>query len=425
MPQSLISDTVTVRRLAAVDAQALWLSAKIPSDQFLVYGFARVPADLDAAVAQLRARAGQCPDLMLAVRERSGPAYPVWVRREVGDDQFVVAPSGGTWAECLAAVSASAPVEPVRETWRVHVFGAVTEVPGVPGVGSVVVVQTSHALADGIRSSALAAWLLGRPVPVPPVPAPAPVAALPWRAVRAARTHRLLVRDESTGAVPHQADSRPALRSNTRPDGARHLRTVVRGRAALTGPTVTVAALTAVSEALAGHLREFGDDVTTLGAEVPMAKAGARQANNHFGNVGVGLYPQLPAGPRAARIGEDLDRRRRRAAHPAMRAAGRAFATLPAPLVRWGVAQFDPTLRSPTVIGNTVVSSVNRGPADLRFGDAPVVVSTGCPGLSPMMGLTHGVHGIGDTVAVSVHAAAAAVGDIDAYVERLERALDR
>jgi len=33
------------------------------------------------------------------------------------------------------------------------------------------------------------------------------------------------------------------------------------------------------------------------------------------------------------------------------------------------------------------------------------------------------VHGLGDTVAVSVHAAESAVGDVDAYVERLARAL--
>ena len=106
-----------------------------------------------------------------------------------------------------------------------------------------------------------------------------------------------------------------------------------------------------------------------------------------------------------------------------MRAASRAFAVMPAPLLRWGVAQFDPTVRSPTVTGNTVVSSVNRGPADLRFGDAPVVVTAGYPALSPMMGLTHGVHGIGDTVAVSVHAAESAIGDVDEYVARLDAAL--
>ena len=136
-----------------------------------------------------------------------------------------------------------------------------------------------------------------------------------------------------------------------------------------------------------------------------MAKASVRQTHNHFGNVGVGLYPELDFDERVGRIGEDLARRRRRGAHPAMRAASRATAAVPAPLLRWGVAQFDPDARSPTATGNTVVSSVNRGAADLHFGDAPVVVTAGYPGLSPMMGLTHGVHGIGDTIAVSVHAA--------------------
>jgi hypothetical protein len=106
-----------------------------------------------------------------------------------------------------------------------------------------------------------------------------------------------------------------------------------------------------------------------------------------------------------------------------MRAESRAFAVVPAPLLRWGVAQLDPLMRSPTVIGNTVVSSVNRGPADLHLGDAPVVVTAGYPALSPMMGLSHGVHGIGDTVAISVNTAESAIGDVDEYVARLDAAL--
>jgi len=39
------------------------------------------------------------------------------------------------------------------------------------------------------------------------------------------------------------------------------------------------------------------------------------------------------------------------------------------------------------------------------------------------MGLTHGVHGIGDIVAISVHAAESAVPDIDEYLQLLDAAL--
>ncbi|PQM49568.1 hypothetical protein C1Y40_00219 [Mycobacterium talmoniae] len=70
-----------------------------------------------------------------------------------------------------------------------------------------------------------------------------------------------------------------------------------------------------------------------------------------------------------------------------------------------------------------MVSSVHRGAADLRFGDAPVLWTAGYPALSPAMGLTHGVHGIGDTVAISVHAAESTIGDIDDYLRRLDAAL--
>jgi hypothetical protein len=416
-----------VRRFSAVDAQMHWMSAKIPNDQFLLYGFAGVPSDLEQVVEQIRRRAQSCPALTLRVAERNAITYPEWVTGDVEPDQFVVHDlTDSSWAGCLTATAGlvEQQLDAGLMTWRLHVFAPVDALPG-SGVGTVAVLQATHALADGIRSSALAAWLFGRAGAVPPVASPPPFrgAALPWRSALAARAHRQLVRDTDVGLVAPQADSRPALHSNVRPDGVRSIRTVIRNRVQLPGPTVTVSALAAVSTALAGHLRELGDDPSTLGAEVPMTKAGVRQAHNHFGNVGVGLHPELDFGERADRIAGDLAQRRRRAGHPAMLASSRAFAAVPAPLLRWGVNQFDPTLRSPTVTGNTVVSSVNRGPADLRFGELPIVLTAGYPGLSPMMGLTHGVHGIGDTIAVSVHAAESAIGDVDAYVERLEAAL--
>jgi Wax ester synthase-like Acyl-CoA acyltransferase domain len=415
------------RRLSAVDAQMHWMSAKIPNDQFLLYGFAGVASDLEQVREQIRRRAQNCHELRLRVEERNALTYPAWVTGDVEPDQVVVHDlDDSSWAGCLAAVAGLAEhqLDARRMTWRLHVFTPVDALPGA-GVGTVVVLQATHALADGIRSSTLAAWLFGRAREVPPVPSPPPFrgAALPWRSILAARANQQMVRDTDAGLVPPQTESRPALHSNMRPDGVRSIRTVIRNRAKLPGPTVTVGVLAAVSTALAGHLGELGDDPSTLGAEVPMAKVGVRLAHNHFGNVGVGLYPELDFGERADRIAGDLAQRRRRAAHPAMLASSRAFAAVPASLLRWGVKQFDPTARSPTVTGNTVVSSVNRGPADLRFGELPVVLTAGYPGLSPMMGLTHGVHGIGDTIAISVHAAESAIGDVDAYVGRLEAAL--
>lgn len=418
---------MTIRRLSAVDAQTYWLSAKIPNDQFLLYGFAGAPTDLDEALRRIGDRARDSTELRLRIRERGVLRYPEWVSGEVAAGQFIVHdPAGSTWSDCLARVVSLGDdqLDPRVLAWRLHVFPSVEGMPGTER-GTVAVLQAAHALGDGIRSSALAAWLIGRAAPVAAIDGPRPFkgVALPWRSYRAAQSHRRLVRDTEAGLVPPQADSCPALRSNSRPAGETSMRTLVRRRAQVPGPTVTVGVMAAVSAALSVHLRELGDDTALLRAEVPMAKAGARQSHNHFGNVGVGLYPELSFDEGAARIAQDLDDRRRRAAHPAMVAASRAFAATPAPLLHWGVEQFDPTVRSPTVTGNTVVSSVNRGAADLRFGDAPVVLTAGYPGLSPMMGLTHGVHGIGDTIAISVHAAASAIGEIDAYVERLDAAL--
>jgi len=53
----------------------------------------------------------------------------------------------------------------------------------------------------------------------------------------------------------------------------------------------------------------------------------------------------------------------------------------------------------------------------------PVLLTAGNPALSPAMGLAHGVHGIGDTVAITVHAAESAIGDVDDYLARLDAEL--
>ena len=408
--------------MAAVDAQFYWMSAKIPNDEFLLYAFDGEPSNCERAVEQVCRRARACPDLTMRIQDRSSLTYPQWVPTALGLEQVVCHDlPDHSWRDCLAAVVAlaDAQLDVRRMPWRLHVFTPVLGIPGVSGTGAVVVMQVAHALADGARASAMAAWLLGRAAPVPP-PARPSAGVFPWRAVDAARTHRRRVRDTRAGLLAPTLGDRPPQPTNARPDGVRSMRTLVRRRAQLRGPTITVGVLTAVSTALS---RLLGDTADSLGAEVPMAKPGVPQANNHFGNVVVGLYPKLGLDERAERIATDLANGRRRFEHPATCAADRAFAAVPAALLRWGVSQFDPDVRAARVAGNTVVSSVNRGAADLSFGDARVVLTAGYPALSPMMGLTHGVHGIGDIVAISVHAAESAVPDIDEYLQLLDAAL--
>ena len=51
-----------------------------------------------------------------------------------------------------------------------------------------------------------------------------------------------------------------------------------------------------------------------------------------------------------------------------------------------------------------------------------MLLTAGYPALSSMQSLTHGVHGIGGRLAISVHADTANV-DVDAYMDRLSYAL--
>ncbi len=393
-------------RLAAADAQLFWLSRLVPNDQLLLYVMEANP-DITAAVGQMRGNAQRCAQLQLRVCDDNRWRYPRWQPSPVTADQFLVHEGPG-WPDCLDAVARLDQLDATQMAWRVHVFPP-----------NVVVVQIAHALADGTGSAALAGRLLGRSAPLPPVAQPVR-GFLPARAVAAARAHRRLLGDVEAGLLPAPKPPRPLLSVNAPRSGASVLRTLVLDRDALSKPTVTVGALVAVSEALGGYLAGRGEDIGRLGAEVPIAGGpiGSTQAGNNFRNVGVDLRPDLDAPQRGAAIAAELAGQRRRAQHPATLASDAAFATVPAWLLRWGVGLFDPSARSDTVAAHTVVSSVYRGPADLSFGGSRVLFTAGFPALSPMMGLTHGVHGIGDTVAISVHADPAVV-DVDDYLARL------
>lgn len=429
--------------MAPTDAQMYWMSAKIPNDQFLLYAFDGVPQSLESAIDFVLDRADVTADLRLRVAEvECALDYPYWVRCGADRDQVTVHElDDPSWVTCLDVVSGLVDDQlDLREkAWKMHVFPGIGGVPECGTEATVVVLQVGHALADGQRASLLARALFDPSDPGSPAPAgderPYPMAqaavlaavrfpkqmgSLGWRGVNAARTHRQLVDDIVKGHVPQQAKGRRRLLTNTRPEGKRHVRTLVRRRQDFPGPTVTVSALTAISLALSDYLRECGEDPRTLGAEVTMAKSGKAMSRNHFRNVGIGLYADTAElGLRAQHIADALGQRQLRNNHPALRAGDEAFAAVPAAVLRWGMGQFDPAIVPETVTGNTVVSSVNRGAADLSFGNVPIAFTAGFPALSPVMGVTHAVHGIGDAVAISVHAAESAISDIDNYMDIL------
>ncbi len=413
--------------MAAADAQLLWLSATVPNDQFLLYAFDGTADDIGAAIACVRSNVQSCPELSLRAVDDSRWRYPRWEPVGPADEQCVVYDGTGLdWQDCLDRVGRLVQLDSGRMAWRVHIWPQVLGIPtpvlGSPVAGSVVVVQISHALGDGVRSAALAATLLGRRPSASAVGRP-DRGVLLWRAAVAARAHRRLVRETDTGLVDPPGRLRPILDINTGPRQEAAVRTMVLDRNRLPGPTVTVGALVAIADALGGYLADRGQDIGRLGAEVPMATGAALHAHNNFRSVSVDLFPELDPLSRAERISAQLAAHRRRGAHPALRASAAAFASVPAPLLRWGVGRFDADARPAHVSGHTVVSSVNRGPADLRFGGNRVLMTAGFPALSPMMGLTHGVHGIGDTVAISVRADPAII-DVDHYLDRLIGVID-
>ncbi|MBU3707450.1 MAG: DUF1298 domain-containing protein, partial [Mycobacterium sp.] len=114
-------------RMAAADAQFLWLSAKVPNDQFVLYSFDGTPRG--DALDEVRRNATACMPLQVKVVDDHSWRYPRWVRAEVTDEQFVIH-DGLDWPP--------EPLDLTRMAWRVHQYP-----------GGVAVVQMSHALGDG------------------------------------------------------------------------------------------------------------------------------------------------------------------------------------------------------------------------------------------------------------------------------------
>ncbi|MFE0750464.1 wax ester/triacylglycerol synthase domain-containing protein [Gordonia sp. NPDC058843] len=428
-----------MHRMAAADAVSYWMSQRIPNDQFLVYCFAAPRSSVEDCAAQLRLRAAFVDDLCLRIREVPGTAdRPYWESVRPIDDQVRVDPSSRTWSSCLAQVAGliSRPLDPTREAWRAHLFGPVVDAPGATGAAYVVVLQICHALGDGRRASRIAReWFTAPAIPrrrVAVTRAPdcellvdagtvvGGMLRFPGEFVTTARRGRRAARLASASAPPTPGYA--PTRLNTLPGPRRTLRVLVLDRDMLSGRAhpVTVAVLTAISVALPEYLGETG---RRLGVELTIGRSGEPQARNHFRNAGVDLRVDVDdLHERARLIGAEIAAARAAETDPLRVAQRRASESTPAILTRWGIGTVDLETPPETVTGVTVVSSVDRGAADLDLDGGEILFTTGFPALSTAQGLTHGVHGIGDRIAISVTTSPDVMDDVDRYVRLLARA---
>ncbi|WP_051198432.1 WS/DGAT domain-containing protein [Gordonia shandongensis] len=449
--------------LAAADAAMHYRARYASTDQFLVYAFPHVGSGRVGSgrvgsgrvgsgrvgsggrPATLRERAAAVGDLGVGIAAVAADlGGPRWVRSVPGDDRFRIH-EASTWAECLTMLGELIVDNDRDESvpWRLHLFGPLDGVPEVDGPARIVVLQIAHALGDGRRVSAIARALLGPDDPAGPAPQPGPggrladAGAAVWGALRIGPR---MVAATAWGVAAWRRAARPDPEPAPGPAPGPIRRTVLNGSGDGAGPvrlrTLHLSAdalrehgpsvTTAVLAVLAEVLPTFGgaaDDGRVL-AEVTVARPAEGRQRNNFHTVGVDLRADVDdRRERAATIRDELAAARRRDGTAARRTARRAEARTP-PVLAAAAARLAAQAPAPsTVSGATVVSSVDRGPADLTLEGAPVAFTAGFPALSSAHDLTHGVHGIGDVVTVSVCARGAAASVVDDYVHALALAL--
>lgn len=458
--------------LTPQDATMYWLSRRTRNDQFLLYCFAESSWSTRELRACVAARSRQIADLRVRLREdrRFFSGYPNWVDCDFDDEQFIAHTlPDNDWSHLSAALGEllDTGVEAAQYPWRLHIFRDVRGAPVDDRAVTVAVLQLSHALADGTRAARIARQLFAasggngaseqqgvvesRSTADRPRSAETEVQAgsrqvawlctarsvgrfvrgmcrTVWRGVHAYRAQRELAELTASGQVPEPGPGyRPGPLNRPERVGEHAVRVLVCPAMRFRVPkaSVTVVALTAVSVALERYLGSGGEPGDELGAQVPMALSRSGAVRNNYRGIGVGLYRAEPdLRRRATMIADDLAARRTRARHALLGVQDSVTAALPAGVLRRDVERYPIQQIPEAIAGHTVVSSVDRGSADLWLGDAPVRFTAGFPALGSVMHLTHGIHGLGDTITVSVHADSRVMPDIDIYVDLLRAALD-
>lgn len=423
-------------RLHPVDARTLWAAPTARSDQFLLFAFDDTPASADAAAGEVLAAALMIERLNLVVREVPAHLdYPRWVSSaatagQVRGHRLV----DTSWPAMLTALVAlmSDQVDPGVHPWRVHLFGPVDDPSGGGARLRVAVLQISHALADGRGASETARALFGGQRAGPPSagfaePSIPPMAQAAGGVLRlpgqvcgliggGLNSYRLSRAPRAVGPPPVAA-----AKINRRPGPRRALRTLTVAKDDIAG-RITPAVIAAIGDTMAAAAWVDGDPVV----ELTLARAPRPGRANNFQMAGIASRTDLVGVRRTTAITAAIDAARARDRERARVVARAAEAATPAALMHWATTAFEPGEPDSdppgAVTGHTVVSSVNRGGDDLFLAGGRVRFTAGFPALSAVHCLTHGIHGIGRSVTISVVADPDVI-DIDNYAAGLRERL--
>ncbi len=416
------------------------------SDHCLVYGFvdeqaavapvhSTVVADLTRALARvdrIRRRLVEVPATL---------AYPRWETHSTPASRFVTAHApDGRWTETLRRLAelAEVPIDTTQSAWRADLVDVVTDAPFSDRPVIVVVLRISHTFVDGQGAAAIGRSVFGDGTDGADVaPEPGPHRRSPWpAAVHGAVTLpagvvgyvRALVADARRGRhEPPAPPQRARTPLNSPPGADRSVAIIVRPRPAtrLAGVTVTTVGLTAVSLALQRYLSSTGVP-TGLSASVPVSVpdsvdfAGA----NRVVTGTVDLHTDVPdLTARAQLIQRDLHAERSRVLDPAALARLAVLESAPAPVLV-AITALGRRVTPQTVAAHTVVTSINRGDAPLRLGDAVAVFSSGFPALTRHFAVKHGIYTLGSTMTIGVVWSPTTVPDGHRHAALLEQAWD-
>jgi diacylglycerol O-acyltransferase len=413
----------------------------------------------------VRTRGPAVPALNLVLREALlNLDFPSWVPTSwtTGDRMSDHDMAGAGWSECQLLVAAflETRLDARSRPWHVHVIRGVTDVPMVRGSATVVVLQVSHALTDGLGLSRISAALfapasasadtVGGRLPGHRASSPntssvaaalsrtfgaiAAVLSIPFALARYRHAHvrarrRYLAR---RGAVATTKKPGIATRFTAAPTDRRSVLITPLPASLLRAldVSVTAAALSSVASAMTKYMEGHGDPPPqALGATVPVAIGPDVEwpsANRVVTGI-VDLHAdERDPRVRARAIAVSLREERTRLASPELLAFVRAEEHLPAVVL--SISRWIQNRRSSTLpaerYSHTSLVSVDRGPATLELCGGSVAFTAGASMLPDDRSVVHGFFGMGDVIALVLHTCPDTMPDRDYYATLLIESLE-